>query len=92
MQAESELTDEAKREELDAVIKQARVSLLKGMNLPISVTDDDPRLRELSPPWKQQLRSTSKDMLIEEEVRRRKYVTAVLTLYGLHAERIHSGL
>ena len=49
------------------------------MNLPTSVTDDDARLKDLTPSWKQQLRSMSKDMLIEEEVRRRKYVTTALT-------------
>lgn len=56
------------------MIKQARVTLLKEMNLPTTVEDNDPRLKNLTPLWKQQLRAKSKELLIEEEVRRRKCV------------------
>lgn len=46
--------------------------LLRSLNLPTTLEDDDPRLKELSPPWKEQLRAQSKELLIDEEVRRRK--------------------
>ena len=72
MQAESELSDKTKREELDAVITQARVSLLRNLGLPNTTKDDDPRLGSLSPPWRQQMLAKSKELLIDEEVRRRK--------------------
>ena len=72
MKAESELSEPAKREEIDAVITQARSLLLKGMSLPTSTTDDHPKLKGLDPPFKAQLREKSKELLIEEEVRRRK--------------------
>ena len=72
MQAESELSDKTKREELDAVITQARVSLLKNLGLPNTAKDDDPKLSSLSPPWRQQMLAKSKELLIDEEVRRRK--------------------
>ncbi|KIP05844.1 hypothetical protein PHLGIDRAFT_107685 [Phlebiopsis gigantea 11061_1 CR5-6] len=85
--AESELSDETKREELDAIIKQARTTLLKGINLPTTTTDDDSRLKGLTPPWKQQLRALSKDLLIEEEVRRRKAVKMNLANEGLEARK-----
>lgn len=85
--AESELSDEAKREELDAVIKQARVTLLKGMNLPTTLEDNDPKLKNLTPPWKQQLRAKSKELLIEEEVRRRKAIKMNLANEGLEARK-----
>ena len=81
-QAESELSDETKREELDAVIKQGRVFLLKNMNLPTTLEDSDPRLKGLTPPWKEQLRAKAKELLIEEEVRRRKYVCPSLCELG----------
>lgn len=73
-QAESELSDKAKREELDAVIHQARVLILKALNLPLTTQDDDPKLKSpiIIPPFKAQLRQQSKDLLIDEEVRRRK--------------------
>jgi DnaJ family protein C protein 8 len=63
-----------KREDLDAAINQARLTLLKGMSLPSSTPDNHPRLKGLTPPFKTQLRQKSKELLIEEEVRRRRYV------------------
>lgn len=56
------------------MIKQARLILLKSMTLPTTVADDDPKLSGLTPPWKEQLRAKSKELLIDEEVRRRKCV------------------
>ena len=72
LQAESDLSDKTKREELDAVITQARVALLRDLGLPNTARDDDPKLKGLTPPWRQQLRAKSKELLIDEEVRRRK--------------------
>lgn len=66
------MSDKDKREELDAVIRQARTSLLKELSLPASTPEDDDRLRDLRPSFKAQLRQKSKDLLIEEEVSRRK--------------------
>lgn len=72
--AENELGDTPKREELDAAINQARLTLLKGLSLPTSTPDDHPRLNGLTPPFKAQLRQKSKELLIEEEVQRRRCV------------------
>jgi DnaJ family protein C protein 8 len=74
LQAESELSEEKKREELDAAITQARVLLLRTHNIPPTTADDDPRIKALKPSFKEQLRASARDLLIEEEVRRRKYV------------------
>ena len=71
-QAESELSDTAKREALDATIAEARLQLLRSLGFSTSTQDDDPKLRALVPPFKVQLRAKAKDLLIEEEVRRRK--------------------
>ena len=71
-QAESELSDKDKREELDAVINQARLLVLKALQLPTSTTDSDPNLYGLDPPFRTRLRAQSKQLLIDEEVRRRK--------------------
>lgn len=54
------------------MIHQARAILLKALTLPLNTRDDDPRLKSLTPPWKQQLLTKAKEMLIDEEVRRRK--------------------
>lgn len=66
------MSDKAKREELDAVINQARVVLLKNLGLPPITHDNDPKLKGLTPSWRQQILTKSKEFLIDEEVRRRK--------------------
>lgn len=73
-QAESELSDVAKRADLDAVIMEARILLLREFNppLPASTPDSDPALKALGKQWKVMMRAKCKDMLIDEEVRRRK--------------------
>jgi DnaJ family protein C protein 8 len=40
--------------------------------LPTNTSDDDPALKALGKSWKVMLRAKSRDMLIDEEVRRRK--------------------
>jgi len=85
--SESDLSDPGKREELDAVIKEARTQLLRSLSLPTNISDDDHRLKDLDPPFKTQLRQTSKTVLIEEEVRRRRAVKMNLANEGLEAKR-----
>jgi len=71
-QAESELSDKPQREELDAIINQARTIVLKSLNLPTTTAPGDSKLQGLEPPFKVRLRAQSKLLLIDEEVRRRK--------------------
>ncbi|EIN09736.1 DnaJ-domain-containing protein [Punctularia strigosozonata HHB-11173 SS5] len=85
--AESELSEPKKREELDAVISQARSVLLKSHGIPTTVADDDHRILALKPPFKEQLRAKSKELLIEEELRRRKAVKMNLANEGLEARK-----
>jgi DnaJ homolog subfamily C member 8 len=74
IQAESDLSDAAKRAELDAIVSLARTDLLKALSLPATTPPSDPALKRLQPSWHVQVREKSKEMLIDEEVRRRKYV------------------
>ncbi|KAI0250239.1 DnaJ-domain-containing protein [Lactifluus subvellereus] len=85
--AEGELGDTAKREDLDAAINQARSVLLKGLSLPTSTPDDHPSLRGLTPPFKAQVRQKSKELLIEEEVRRRRAIKMNLANEGFEARK-----
>ncbi|PFH52928.1 hypothetical protein AMATHDRAFT_138681 [Amanita thiersii Skay4041] len=85
--AESELSDKAKREELDAVINQARILVLKSLQLPTSTPDGDPKLKNLDLPFKARLRTQSKELLIEEELRRRKAIKMNLANEGLEAKK-----
>jgi DnaJ family protein C protein 8 len=72
VQAESELSDEAKRENMDAVIAQSRSLILKSLSLPLTTPMTDPALRRLEPSFKARMRAQTKELLIEEELRRRK--------------------
>lgn len=83
LQAEAELSDTNKRTELDATIAAARSTLLRALSLPTNLTDDDPRLKNLADdpkmkaqglttPWRIMLKEKIKEVLIEEELRRRK--------------------
>lgn len=85
--AESDLQDKAKREELDAVIKQAKNLVLKAANLPLTTEDSDLRLASLIPSFKVQMRTQSKQLLIDEEVRRRKAIKMNLANEGLEARK-----
>ncbi|KAF8071837.1 hypothetical protein FPV67DRAFT_1412529 [Lyophyllum atratum] len=85
--AESELSDKEKREDLDAVINQARSLVLKALNLPTSTPDTDPQLKGIEPPFKVRVRLQSKELLIDEEVRRRKAIKMNLANEGLEARK-----
>lgn len=72
IQAESDLSDKPKREELDAVYVQARALVLKSLSLPPTIADDDVRLKALQPGFQERMQQQTKELLIDEEVRRRK--------------------
>ncbi|KAG8748155.1 hypothetical protein FRC10_008888 [Ceratobasidium sp. 414] len=85
--AEAELSDQAKRDELDAVMLEARAQTLKANSLPVGASDTDPRVLALVPSFKDQVRAKAKDILIDEEVRRRKAIKMNLANEGLEARR-----
>lgn len=87
LKAEVELSDKDKREELDAVINQARKRVLESLELPPTTEFDDPKLKGLNPTFKQRLRAKSKELLIEEELRRRKALKMNLANEGLEARK-----
>ena len=60
------------------MIIQARIELLRSLNLSTLLADNDPKLREIGdPPFKVRVRAKAKEMLINEVVRRRKYASIV---------------
>ncbi|KAL1663807.1 hypothetical protein GGF50DRAFT_102582 [Schizophyllum commune] len=85
--AEGELSDEKRRDDLDATIRQARIVVLKFLSLPTNTPDNDPALTSLNPSFSARLRAQAKEMLIDEEVRRRKCVSTVL-LYNHYKCRL----
>ncbi|CAE6426739.1 unnamed protein product [Rhizoctonia solani] len=65
--AEADLMDQAKRDELDAVMLEARAQTLKANSLPTGINDTDSRVLALVPSFKEQIRTRARDILIDEE-------------------------
>ncbi|QRW03710.1 DnaJ domain protein [Ceratobasidium sp. AG-Ba] len=85
--AEADLSDQTKRDGLDAVMLEARAQVLKANSLPVGINDTDPRVLALVPSFRDQVKATAKDIFIDEEVRRRKAVKMNLANEGLEARR-----
>lgn len=72
--ASSHLLDEDKRKALDETVLDARLMVLKELNLPFSTAHDDPRLNNLTPSWDERVRGATKELMVDDELRRRKAI------------------
>lgn len=61
--------------------------LLKELSLPITIAEDDERFIAIQASFKPKLRQKSKELLIEEELARRKAIKTNLANEGLEAKR-----
>lgn len=72
-QAQVELTDEKKRKNLDQTIEDARMLVLREFKLLPVVEDSHPTLAALKDPdLKERVRRKTKEILIDDELRRRR--------------------
>ncbi|KIK69247.1 hypothetical protein GYMLUDRAFT_641301 [Collybiopsis luxurians FD-317 M1] len=91
--AESELSDKAKREELDAVITQARVLVARELFGPHASSSKDWETSEEVKDiggikvWRERVRAKTKELLIDEELRRRKALQLAMANEGLEARK-----
>ncbi|KAJ3760034.1 chaperone regulator [Lentinula raphanica] len=82
--AESELSEKAKRDELDALIAQARTLLVREMGW----SGINPKaIKDLESIWRERVRAKTKELLIDEELRRRKALQLALANEGLEARK-----
>jgi DnaJ family protein C protein 8 len=82
--AQAQLSDPISRKEIDSMVKHARIRVLKtyvssdradGRLIPVGyekVTDDDERLQNLSPSFDLQIRHKVKEVLVEEELAKKR--------------------
>ncbi|ODN84312.1 hypothetical protein, variant [Cryptococcus amylolentus CBS 6039] len=73
--AHDHLIDLDKRKDIDMIMTHARTQVLKtilGSGFSTNVADDDPRLANLSPPFEQQVRAKGREILVEDELARRR--------------------
>ncbi|OCF56674.1 chaperone regulator [Kwoniella mangroviensis CBS 10435] len=73
--AEDQLSDPAKRKDIDMIMTHARTQVLKailGSGYSTNIPDDDPRITNLTPPFDQQVRAKGREILVEDELARRR--------------------
>ncbi|KAM0747099.1 hypothetical protein T439DRAFT_329346 [Meredithblackwellia eburnea MCA 4105] len=94
--AETDLLDPVKRKVLDELIGDARMLVLREQltpPLPASTPDDDDRLKKLrDPDLKERVRRRAKELLIEEELRRRRVQKMTMIAEGAEAARAEEAL
>ena len=66
------LLDEEKRKKLDETVMEARVLVLRELSLPADTPGDDERIRGLRPPFEEMVRKKTKEVMVDDELRRRK--------------------
>lgn len=71
-QASTHLLDENKRRSLDEVVVLARTLCLKELGLPADTNGDDRRLQGITPPFEERVRRGTKEIMIDDELRRRR--------------------
>jgi DnaJ family protein C protein 8 len=52
----------------------ARLMVLKQLDLPFATAYDDPRLANISPSWDERVRQATKELMVDDELRRRKAI------------------
>ncbi|WOO85696.1 J domain-containing protein spf31 [Vanrija pseudolonga] len=75
LQAEGQLLEKSKREEIDGIMTYARTLVLKsvlGAGYSLGVTTDDPRLANLTPSFEAQIRTQAKELFVEDELSKRR--------------------
>ncbi|GAA5974349.1 hypothetical protein JCM11641_006752 [Rhodosporidiobolus odoratus] len=99
--ASAELSDPTKKKPLDEVIQDARMLVLRSIGLPRDTPDDDEKLR---PPQmgggpgkggetlKERVRVKTKELLIEEELRRRRVNKMTMIAEGAEAKRVEDAV
>jgi DnaJ family protein C protein 8 len=71
-QASTHLLDGEKRRNLDETVMAARVICLKELGLPSNTPADDERLRDVVPSIEERVRKGTKEIMIDDELRKRR--------------------
>lgn len=91
-QAETELLVPEKRKALDETIGDARMLVLRELGLVRTLPDDDPNLVKLDPDLKERVRRKTKEILIDDELRRRRVMKMTMIAEGAEAKRVEDSI
>ncbi|KAL7006450.1 hypothetical protein EMMF5_004103, partial [Cystobasidiomycetes sp. EMM_F5] len=86
--AETELLDVEKRKNLDRTIADARMLILRGLGVPPEAPDSHDKLRFLLPPLRERVKAKTKEIMIDDELRRRRGNKMQMIAEGAEAQRV----
>lgn len=66
----------------------ARMLVLRGLGVPPEAPDSHDKLRFLLPPLRERVKAKAKEIMIEEELRRRRTVKMTMIAEGAEAQRV----
>lgn len=81
-----------KRKALDETIGDARMLVLRELGLVRTLPDDDPNLVKLDPDLKERVRRKTKEILIDDELRRRRVMKMTMIAEGAEAKRVEDSI
>ncbi|KAL8280196.1 hypothetical protein RQP46_007526 [Phenoliferia psychrophenolica] len=90
--AETELLIPEKRKALDETIGDARMLVLRELGLVRTLPDDDENLVKLKPDLKERVRVKTKEILIDDELRRRRVMKMTMIAEGAEAKRVEDSI
>jgi len=85
--AETDLLNEEKRKLLDKTIADARMLVLRSLGVPSDAPDTHDKIRFLRPPLRERVKAKAKEIMIDEELRRRRTVKMTMIAEGAEAQR-----
>ncbi|KAF8312509.1 chaperone regulator [Clavulina sp. PMI_390] len=85
--AAAELSEKEKRLDIDSTIAYARNEVLKAASIPTSTADNDVKILAMQPSFKEQLQKKVKDLLFDEELRKRRAFKMNLANEGMEAKK-----
>ncbi|KAK4049212.1 DnaJ sub C member 8 [Microbotryomycetes sp. JL221] len=91
--ASGELLDSEKRKALDETLQDARMLVLREQGLPRDTPDNHDKIRTLKDPeFKERVRLKTKEILIDDELRRRRVTKMTMIAEGAEAKRAEEAL
>ncbi|POY76252.1 hypothetical protein BMF94_0447 [Rhodotorula taiwanensis] len=94
-QAQTELSDPEKRKPLDETLQDARMLVLREIGLPRETPDDHEKLNPPAmkdPDLKERVRRKAKEIMIDDELRKRRVQKMTMIAEGAEAKRVEDAV
>lgn len=85
--AQTELLTAEKRKLIDKTLADARMLILRSLNLPPETPDTHDKVRFLLPPLRERMKQKAKEILIDDELRRRRTNKMQMIAEGAEAQK-----